>query len=167
MEDRFRTTKTKDHTDSTENVVADTPSKQSDSKRPPLSIRKVSGCGRNHGFQLVVDSQQMMTLLPKAHLALGFKVFVTLPGVVTSRVPFHVDPGFFGEHNFFLHGIHVIKVRALCACNFNGIISFLTKWNVTPLLLGGINFYFFTDLYCTCIGLNARFALPTLGGRQK
>ena len=79
-------------------------------KRSPLAIRKVTGCGRNHGFQLVVDSQQMMTLLPKAHLALGFKVFVTLPGVVTSRVPFHVDPGFYGEHNFFLHGIHDIKV---------------------------------------------------------
>jgi hypothetical protein len=31
----------------------------------PLTIRKVTGCGRNHGFQLVVDSQQMMTLLPR------------------------------------------------------------------------------------------------------
>ena len=79
-------------------------------KSAPPVIRKVTGCGRNHGFQLVVDSQQMMTLFPKAHLALGFKVFVSQPGVVTSRVPFHVDPGFYGEHNFFIHGIHDIKV---------------------------------------------------------
>jgi hypothetical protein len=43
---------------------------------------------------------------------MGFKVFVTMPGVVTSKVPFHIDPAFYGEHNFFLHGIHVIHVRA-------------------------------------------------------
>ena len=41
------------------------------------------------------------------------------------------------------------------------------KWNVTPLLLGGGNYYFFTGLYCACIGQNAQFALPTLGRRQK
>ena len=41
------------------------------------------------------------------------------------------------------------------------------NWNVTPLLLGGSNFYFLTDLYCARIGQHARFALPTLGGRQK
>ena len=39
--------------------------------------------------------------------------------------------------------------------------SLVNKWNVTPLLLGGSNFYFFTDLYCARVGLNARFALPT------
>ena len=77
---------------------------------PPIQIRKVTGCGRNHGFQLVLDSQQIMTLLPREHLTRGFKVFVTMPGVVTSKVPFHIDPAFYGEHNFFLHGIHVIHV---------------------------------------------------------
>ena len=30
------------------------------------------------------------------------------------------------------------------------------QWNVTPLLLRGSNFYFFTDLYCARIGLNAQ-----------
>jgi hypothetical protein len=30
--------------------------------------------------------------------------------ILTPRVPFHVDPGFYGEHNFFIHGIHDIKV---------------------------------------------------------
>ena len=35
----------------------------------------------------------------------------------------------------------------------------------TPL--GESNFYFFTDLYCARNGLNARFALPTLGGRRQ
>ena len=38
------------------------------------------------------------------------------------------------------------------------------QWNVTPRLLGGSNLYFFTDLYCARIGLNARFALPTKEG---
>ena len=33
------------------------------------------------------------------------------------------------------------------------------QWNVMPLLLGGSYFYFFTDLYCANIGLNAQFAL--------
>ena len=42
------------------------------------------------------------------------------------------------------------------------------KWNVTPLLLGGSNLYFFTDQYCARIGLNARFALLTKeGGESK
>ena len=31
----------------------------------------------------------------------------------------------------------------------------------------GSNFYFFTDLYCACNGLNARFALPTKEGGKK
>ena len=29
--------------------------------------------------------------------------------MVTSKVPFLVDPTFHGEHTFFLHGIHHIK----------------------------------------------------------
>ena len=42
------------------------------------------------------------------------------------------------------------------------------NWNVTPLLLGGSNFYLFTDLNCTRIGLNSRFALPTKeGGKER
>ena len=48
------------------------------------------------------------------------------------------------------------------------IFDTVFKWNVTPLLLGGSNFYFFTDLYCARIGLNARFALPTKeGGKER
>ena len=60
---------------------------------------------------MVLDSQRLSTLLPKEFLSKGFKVFVTLPGVSTSKVPFLVDPSFQGEHNFFIHGIHVIKVN--------------------------------------------------------
>ena len=41
------------------------------------------------------------------------------------------------------------------------------KWNAMPLLLGGSNFYFFIDLYCARIGLNARFALPTKKGDKE
>jgi hypothetical protein len=78
-----------------------------------FGVRKVTGCGKDHGFQLVIDSQRMASLLPKEHLTKGFKVFVTLPGVVTSKVPFLADPTFKGEHNIFIHGIHVIKVRTI------------------------------------------------------
>ena len=52
----------------------------------------------------------MTSILPKKYLAKGFKVFVTIPGVVTSKVSFLADPSFQGEHNFFIHGIHVVKV---------------------------------------------------------
>ena len=42
------------------------------------------------------------------------------------------------------------------------------QWTVTPLLLGGSNIYFFTNLYCTRIGLNALFALRTKeGGKER
>ena len=47
------------------------------------------------------------------YLNFQLQVFVTIPGVVTSIVPFLADPTFKGEHNFFIHGIHVIKVRKL------------------------------------------------------
>ena len=52
----------------------------------------------------------MTSILPKKYLAKGFKVFVTIPGVVTSKVSFLADPTFQGEHNFFIHGIHAVKV---------------------------------------------------------
>ena len=55
----------------------------------------------------------MTSILPKKYLAKGFKVFVTIPGVVTSKVSFLADPTFQGEHNFFIHGIHVVKVGHL------------------------------------------------------
>ena len=51
---------------------------------------------------------------------------------------------------------------------FTQLFQLNSKWNVTPLLLGGSNFYFFTDLYCARIGLNARFALLTKeGGKER
>ena len=43
------------------------------------------GCGKLRGFQLVIDSQKVNSL-PKSNLPKGFKVFVTIPGVVTSKV---------------------------------------------------------------------------------
>ena len=75
-----------------------------------VGVRKVTGCGKQRGFQLVLDNQKLTSLLPKDHTTKGFRVFVTLPGVVTSKVPFYADPTFEGEHNFYIHGIHVIKV---------------------------------------------------------
>ena len=40
----------------------------------------------------------------------GYRVFITLNGVVTSNLPYYVAPDFDGEHNFYLHGIHYIVV---------------------------------------------------------
>ena len=40
----------------------------------------------------------------------GYKVFITRPGIVTSKIAFHIDPKYRGEHNFYLHGIHVVRV---------------------------------------------------------
>ena len=40
----------------------------------------------------------------------GYRVFITLNGVVTSYLPYYVAPDFDGEHNFYLHGVHYIVV---------------------------------------------------------
>ena len=64
------------------------------------------GCGKLRGFQLVIDSQKVNSL-PKSHLPKGFKVFVTIPGVVTSKVPFEgcriFQPRTFQPHSFQPH----------------------------------------------------------------
>ena len=65
----------------------------------------------------------MTSILPKKYLAKGFKVFVTIPGVVTSKVSFLADPTFQGEHNFFIHGIHVVKVGSSLLDNAPNYLS--------------------------------------------
>jgi hypothetical protein len=35
-------------------------------------------------------------------------VFITVPGVVTHKVPFIATPDFNGEYNFNIHGLHYI-----------------------------------------------------------
>ena len=69
-------------------------------------IKKVTGCGKKSGLQLIIDSHKMLNLLPKDFRMQGYYVFITVPGVVTSKIPFYVNPDFDGEHNFYLHGIH-------------------------------------------------------------
>ena len=84
---------------------------------PPriFRVRKVAGCGKENGLQLVLDNKRLLGLISPAQrrrqsLSQGYRAFVTLPGVVSSKIPFHVDPSYEGEHNFYLHGIHVITV---------------------------------------------------------
>ncbi len=102
----------------------------------------MTGCGKKKGLQVALDSRQIFRMQnlggrgrksrKKPLLASTFKVFITAPGGVTSKVslfkqnrksdaqmhfpfliskkvPFTVDPSFHGEHSFYLHGIHVIK----------------------------------------------------------
>ncbi len=68
IEDRFKKAEQEDQKDEEENTVKQQV-KNEDLKnedestvkqRSPMTIRKVTGCGRNHGFQLVVDSQQVL-----------------------------------------------------------------------------------------------------------
>ncbi|CAB4065752.1 ASICN [Lepeophtheirus salmonis] len=55
-----------------------------------------------------------------------FKIFITEPGAVTSKVPFTIDAQLYGEHSFYIHGIHYIKSskdfanadRSIRRCNF-------------------------------------------------
>ena len=75
------------------------------------TVKKVRGCGKKSGLQLIIDSQKMNNLFSKNMRSKGYHVYVTVPGVVSSKIPFYVDPEFDGEHNFYLHGIHVIGVR--------------------------------------------------------
>ena len=76
-----------------------------------LNTKKVAGCGKNKGFQLIIDTHKMSELNPKDMDVKGYVALVTVPGVVTSKVPFYIDPAFNGEHNFYIHGIHVITVK--------------------------------------------------------
>ena len=71
------------------------------------TIRNAKGCGKNSGFQLIIDSHKMTNLIQKHK---GYKIHITLPGVVSSEVPYIIDPGYEGEHNFIIHGIHKITV---------------------------------------------------------
>ena len=73
----------------------------------------MQGCGKERGFQLILDNQKMFSAMPKEVVkrANGYRVFITLNGVVTSNLPYYVAPDFDGEHNFYLHGIHYIVVR--------------------------------------------------------
>ena len=73
-------------------------------------IKKVNGCGKKSGLQLIIDSHKLQNLFSKKIRSKGYHVFITVPGVVTSKIPFYVDPEFDGEHNFYIHGIHSIGV---------------------------------------------------------
>ena len=69
------------------------------------------GFGKNKGLQIIVDSHKLTSLTPEGYSSegKGFQVFVTLPGVTTSKVSFLIDPGFKGEHNLIVHGLHDVK----------------------------------------------------------
>ena len=77
--------------------------------------KQVRGCGKERGFQLILDSQRMLSAPSNntVYKSKGYRVFITLNGVVTSNLPYYVAPDFDGEHNFYLHGIHYIVVRLL------------------------------------------------------
>ena len=77
-----------------------------------INLIKVRGCGKDSGFQLTLDTRRhFLNQDVSESTELGFQVFITLNGVVTSHVPYFVSAGFNGEHNFYLHGIHHIVVK--------------------------------------------------------
>ena len=68
--------------------------------------------------------------------AKGYRVFITLNGVVTSNLPYYVAPDFDGEHNFYLHGIHYIVVRILNPDTIIVCLCFLLTISFKPWLYG-------------------------------
>ena len=80
-----------------------------DEKNHINPILKVVGFGKNKGLQIVLDSHKLTSVTTEGSLGKGFKVFVTLPGVTTSKVSFLIDPTFKGEHNMIVHGLHDVK----------------------------------------------------------
>ena len=74
-----------------------------------FQVRKVKGCGKKKGFTLIVDNHDTFNAYtPGVGRLKGFKVFVTVPGVVTHKVPFPIDVQFNGEYSLLHHGIHYI-----------------------------------------------------------
>lgn len=78
-----------------------------------FTVQKVPGCGKSKGFRVVVDSQRLAYKSKKLYGQSqqekgGFRVFITVPGVVTHKVPFDIDPSYSGEYDFLLHGLHVV-----------------------------------------------------------
>ena len=60
------------------------------SSRPSaISVRNVRGCGKRKGLRVVVDSRRLANQ-PLFAQAQEFVVYVTVPGVVTHKVPFKV-----------------------------------------------------------------------------
>ena len=66
------------------------------------------------GLQLIIDNHAMNNLVPKDVQSKGYHVYITTPGVVSSKWHYFVDPEFDGEHNFYMHGLHAIRVRKTC-----------------------------------------------------
>jgi hypothetical protein len=51
----------------------------------------------------------MYVCRPKGHgESPGFMVYITVPGVVTHKVPFTASSDYNGEYNFNIHGLHYI-----------------------------------------------------------
>ena len=72
-------------------------------------IRKAN-IGKYSGLQLIIDNKQMTNLIPRDVRSNGYHIYITTPGVVSSPLSFFVHPDFDGEHNFYIHGIHSIRV---------------------------------------------------------
>ena len=72
----------------------------------------MKGCGKDRGFRLVLDSREMLysTSNDTRPTPKGYRVLVTMNGVVTSNLPYYVASDFDGEHDFYIHGIHNIVV---------------------------------------------------------
>ena len=78
-----------------------------------FKVQKVAGCGKNKGFRVVVDSQRLAYRSKQLFGDYGkgtdgFRVYITVPGVVYHKVPFDINPSFNGEYDFLLHGLHFI-----------------------------------------------------------
>ena len=63
----------------------------------------MTGVGAQNSLRLTLGLQL-------AGQAVKYRVFISEAGTTTSKVFFDVDPAYPGQHTFFLHGIHYVKV---------------------------------------------------------
>lgn len=63
----------------------------------------MTGVGEQNSLRLNLGLQL-------AGQAVKYRVFISEAGTTTSKVFFDVDPAYPGQHTFFLHGIHYVKV---------------------------------------------------------
>ena len=102
-------------------------------------IKMVNGCGKKSGLQLIIDNHKLQNLFSKKMRSKCYNVFITVPGVVTSKIPFYVDPAFDGEHNFYIHGTHAIGVNIRNYMNKSKILGL--KGFLSNKLFSKFSFY--------------------------
>jgi hypothetical protein len=74
-----------------------------------FNVRKIEGCGKEKGFRLIIDANEMSTRGRHEHGSNGYFIFITNPGSVTQKVHFHIHPSYVGEYFFYMHSTNLVR----------------------------------------------------------